>query len=184
MRSKREYRIDHNRRFDLMLLQWDCRVNRKRMFALACEQLQLSIRRRRDSDERSQTMDEEAFNALWIGKFAADVPQEQIEKYVLSNDKFCNYIWHVFSWRLLPDGTYLEGDEANRAYAEADKDGAFFIEPFEKTGSRPLRAALKSPRLIDMLCTEVYITAADFSWTYIKTHEGDSCGPYFYQKKH
>jgi hypothetical protein len=38
---------------------------------------------------------------------------------------------------------------------------------------------LQSPRMIDRLCTEVYITAADFSWTYIKTHEGDCCGPYF-----
>ena len=26
---------------------------------------------------------------------------------------------------------------------------------------------------------EFYVVAKDYSWTYIKTHEGDLCGPYF-----
>ncbi|MGM9667788.1 MAG: DUF4275 family protein [Eubacteriales bacterium] len=30
---------------------------------------------------------------------------------------------------------------------------------------------------------EIFAAAADFSWTYIKTHEGDCCGPYFYRKE-
>ncbi|MBQ2256411.1 MAG: DUF4275 family protein [Clostridia bacterium] len=29
----------------------------------------------------------------------------------------------------------------------------------------------------------MFAAAADFSWTYIKTHENDWCGPYFYRKK-
>jgi hypothetical protein len=32
---------------------------------------------------------------------------------------------------------------------------------------------------IDESLTEFYVVAKDYSWTYIKTHEGDSCGPYF-----
>ena len=27
---------------------------------------------------------------------------------------------------------------------------------------------------------DVTVTASDFSWTYVKTHEGD-CGPYFHK---
>ena len=180
MRSRFEYRLEHNRKLKLLFLQRGCQVGRKRAFAIACERLQQSLRRSSGSDG----MNEEAFKRLWINAFAADVPQEKIEKYVFSNDGFCNYIWHVFSWRLIPDGTYLVGNEAREAYRKADKDGAVFIEPFENMNSSRLLPILTSPRLIDQLCTEVYITAADFSWTYIKTHEGDSCGPYFYQKKH
>ena len=32
---------------------------------------------------------------------------------------------------------------------------------------------------IDQKLTEFYVVAQDYSWTYIKTHEGDLCGPYF-----
>ena len=35
---------------------------------------------------------------------------------------------------------------------------------------------------IDLELNEFYVVAKDYSWTYIKTHEGDSCGPYFLTK--
>ena len=36
-----------------------------------------------------------------------------------------------------------------------------------------------SSKEIDSKMTELYVVAKDYSWTYIKTHEGDLCGPYF-----
>lgn len=35
---------------------------------------------------------------------------------------------------------------------------------------------------IDAALTEFYVVAKDYSWTYIKTHEADACGPYFLKK--
>jgi len=29
----------------------------------------------------------------------------------------------------------------------------------------------------------LYVVAKDYSWTYIKTHENDLCGPYFMRIK-
>ncbi len=151
-----------------------------------CKQMRILLRRemQRVRAGESQSMDIEAFERRWIEEFAADVSREDIEKYVLSNDEFCNYIWHVFSWKLIEDGAYLVGDEAREAYLKTDKEGAIFIEPFEAMNSCPLPPVLKSSRVIDLVCTEIYVTAADFSWTYIKTHEGNWCGPYFYQKQY
>ena len=29
---------------------------------------------------------------------------------------------------------------------------------------------------------EIYVVSKDFTWTYIKTHEHDLCGPYFMKR--
>ena len=36
-----------------------------------------------------------------------------------------------------------------------------------------------SAERIDEQFVEFYVISNDYSWTYIKTHEGDLCGPYF-----
>ena len=40
-----------------------------------------------------------------------------------------------------------------------------------------------SSKEIDSKMTELYVVAKDYSWTYIKTHENDLCGPYFMRIK-
>lgn len=120
-------------------------------------------------------LNETAFGERWLAAFAGAVPADKLQQYALGPG---NYIWHIFSWKLLPEGTYLTGDEARTAYDCACKDGAVCLEPFEDDPSRLLPPELASAAALDDL-TEIYVTGAAMEWTYIKTHEDDWCGPYF-----
>jgi len=119
------------------------------------------------------SMTKQKFTNQWLRHFASDVPKKELEKYVTSEG---NFLWHVFSWKLIPDGKYLSGDEAKRAYDEVDKNGAIYVDWF-KGGFNCMTPEFDSAESLEEMI-EVYVTAADFSWTYIKTHE-DMCGPYF-----
>ena len=97
-----------------------------------------------------------------------------MKKYVVSTGDF---IWHTFSWELLDDYKFLKGDAAKSAYDEINKRGALYIEWFKDEKTHDITWDLNSADALDKM-VEVYVVASDFSWTYIKTHEGD-CGPYF-----
>lgn len=118
------------------------------------------------------------FEKQWMNHFASGISKEDIKKYVVSTG---NYIWHVFSWKLLPEETYLVGDEARRAYDAADKKDAMYIDAFGDGVCKALDDKYEKAASLEVL-TEVYVAAKDFSWTYIKTHEEDFCGPYFCRK--
>ena len=118
------------------------------------------------------------FEKQWMNHFASGISKEDIKKYVVSTG---NYIWHVFSWKLLPEETYLVGDEARRAYDAADKKNAMYIDAFGDGVCKALDDKYEKAASLEVL-TEVYVVAKDFSWTYIKTHEEDFCGPYFCRK--
>jgi len=124
-------------------------------------------------------MNRKCFEKRWLQAFAADVSGEDIEKYVVATG---NYIWHVFSWKLLPKESYLTGDPARAAYDAADKTEAVCLKPFSKNGSRPLPKEFVTACALDTV-TEVYVVGKDYAWTYIKTHENDHCGPYFMEIK-
>lgn len=119
------------------------------------------------------------FEKRWLNHFAADVSKENVKKLVVSTG---NYIWHVFSWKLIPEESYFIGEKARRAYDNADKTGAIYVKPFGKGISKPLEKGYETAGSLDAL-TEVYVVGEDFSWTYIKTHENDLCGPYFCRKR-
>ena len=119
-------------------------------------------------------MTKNEFYSTWLCHFAKDIPRKDIEKYVVSTG---NYLWHVFSWKLLDENTFLTGDKARRAYDRIDKHNAFCIEWFEDDETKDFTMKLNTAKVLDKM-TEIYIVASDFSWTYIKTHES-MCGPYF-----
>ena len=122
------------------------------------------------------------FEKKWMSSFANGIDKKAIQKYVVSTG---NYIWHIFSWKLLPQGSYLVGDAARKAYnnlSKQQRECALFIEPFGDEKSFSLSYQDSVADKLDAY-TEIYVAAADFSWTYIKTHEGDCCGPYFYNKE-
>ena len=123
------------------------------------------------------------FEKRWLAVFAEGISKKQLEECMRCG----HYIWHVFSFELLPEGTYLEGDEARKAYdslSMEEREKALFIKPF--AGKKPETFSLKykdsgAEQLNQR--TEIYAVAKDFSWTYIKTHEDGWCGPYFCRKK-
>ena len=124
-------------------------------------------------------MTKNEFYEKWLLAFAGNIPKSDIKTYVASTG---NYIWHVFSWGLLDAHQYLVGDEAKDAYDNIDKRGALYIEWLKDNHTKDITWNLNTAASLDGF-VEVYVVAKDFSWTYIKTHEGDYCGPYFYSKK-
>lgn len=118
-----------------------------------------------------------SFEKVWLRIFAKTADKKGLKKHVLSP---CNYIWHVFSWELLPKGSFLEGNEARKAFDKEDKTNARYYEPFPNNG--PHNPTYDSPSAAELdALSECYVISSNNQWTYIKTHEDDLCGPYFYK---
>ncbi len=101
----------------------------------------------------------------------------KVEKLCLPQNEFSPFLWHVFSYRILPS---IEGDEARKAYLLAEKRNCVLFDNIDFCAYRLENADALTPEVLDMF-TDVTITAEDFSWTYSKTHE-KYCGPYFYKR--
>ncbi len=123
-------------------------------------------------------MTKDEFYSKWLKTFAFNIPKHDIEKYVKSTG---NYIWHIFSWELLNENQYLEGNIAKEAYDKIDKKGAIYIDWFKDKKTKDITENLNTAKDIDDF-VELYVVDKDFKWTYIKTHE-DMCGPYFMESK-
>ena len=121
------------------------------------------------------SMTKQKFINQWLRHFAKGVAKEQIERYVKDQ-----YIWHIFSWELIkPDGL-LVGNDARRAFDKIEKNDCICCDMFGSNGiTNKLSSEYDTAEKIDQKLTEFYVVAQDYSWTYIKTHEGDLCGPYF-----
>ena len=120
------------------------------------------------------------FFEKWLESFASDVSPYKLEKHVTSTG---NLIWHIFSYELLAEHKYLEGDEAKKAYDKENKSDAIYIEWFEDYETKDISWEVSSSKALDKFI-EVYVVAKDFSWTYINTHEQNhGCGPYFMKLK-
>ena len=124
------------------------------------------------------SMTKQKFINQWLRHFAQGINKSQYEKYVKDQ-----YIWHVFSWELIkPDGL-LTGDATRRAYNQAVKTDCIFCDMYNNGGvTDKLSPQYDTAEKIDENLTEFYVVAKDYSWTYIKTHECDLCGPYFFEK--
>ncbi len=116
------------------------------------------------------------FFVKWLKNFAPLLSDGNFDRYIDGQ-----YVWHIFSWRLIPDGSYEMGDAARAAFDNADKEGAKYIFLWSD-GEKP-----------DAL-PEKYFNAAgiesgdsvgkNFEWTYVVTHETScGCGPYFMKKR-
>ncbi len=123
-------------------------------------------------------MTKQAFYKKWLNTFAGEISERDINKYVIS---YGNYIWHIFSWKLLDEKDYLIGNEAKEAYDKINKCGAMYIQWFEDEETSDITRKFDKAAAFDDR-TEVYVVANDFSWTYIKTHE-EMCGPYFMKRQ-
>lgn len=121
------------------------------------------------------SMTKQKFNNQWLRHFAKNIPKNQIEQYVKDQ-----YIWHIFSWKLIKTDNLLVGDDARQAFNQIQKHDCICCDMFGSNGvTNNLSDEYDTAEKIDEKLTEFYVVAKDYSWTYIKTHEGDFCGPYF-----
>ncbi len=93
------------------------------------------------------------------------------------------FVWHVFSSKLVPTESFLQGDVARQAYNKVNKNGAICFQLFCDDEPKPLTKEFDSAEKLEIAdgeYSEFYAVGKDYSWTYILTHE--TCaglGPYF-----
>ena len=116
------------------------------------------------------------FRRNWIEAYSPeDANPKEIKELCLFNKKYTSYLWHIFSFDILNSG----GNSRER-YNNANKSSCIFVSNIDEIGFTITDADELSADVLDKFI-DVTISAADFSWTYCKTHE-EMCGPYFYKK--
>ena len=114
----------------------------------------------------------------WLDAFTGGVSEADLGKHVLADG---NYLWHAFSWKLVP---CLEGKAAKQALTEVPEEEFYlFYNEYPPQGASRVRPVSKAEALT-MHPPEIragadwYLVNRDFTWTYAHTHEAE-CGPYF-----
>ncbi|MDD5293160.1 MAG: DUF4275 family protein [Candidatus Izemoplasmatales bacterium] len=115
----------------------------------------------------------ESFFREWYQAFAYSVSKDIMDERVLAEG---NLPWHIFTWG---EVDAVEGLEALNLLNNIDLNAVITFSGFPDDFSKI--KMIKSKRKLNELLhnsDDVYITALDFSWTFVKTHE-DYIGPYF-----
>lgn len=113
----------------------------------------------------------------WLDTFAAGVSEEELGKRVLAEG---NFLWHLFSWELVP---HLTGKAAQNALVEHTGDEMYlFYYEYPPEGISLVRRvsgpAELPPEQDSLIGADWYVVDKNFTWTYAHAHE-DDCGPYF-----
>ena len=131
------------------------------------------------SFEEIEPKDVMAYKKQWLEKFLPENGnRREIEKVCLSHRKFCNFLWHLFSYEFLES---LPPEQSRTAYDKKEKDNAVLIINTNDIGYRIYNYSKLKADILDELI-DVTVTPDDFAWTYAKTHE-EYCGPYFYARE-
>ncbi|MBQ5321326.1 MAG: DUF4275 family protein [Oscillospiraceae bacterium] len=122
------------------------------------------------------SMTKQKFINQWLRRFAPKLSKKQYEEHIKNQ-----HIWHVFSYNLIKSENLLIGDDARQAFNQANKNDCICCD-INNGVTDKLSQLYDTAEKIDSALTEFYVVARDYSWTYIKTHEGNLCGPYFLRK--
>lgn len=119
-------------------------------------------------------MNEQELIEKWVSVFGEGVDPNLIDERVTAEH---NYLWHLFTWGHV---SCLEDDVAREAfdnleYTEAIKFCGGYSSHIEDIA---VVGKLSAEEIDNASCGDIYITAKDFSWTYVRTHETIQCGPY------
>ena len=123
----------------------------------------------------------EEFEKKWLNTFVPSLTKAQYRQCHVD----C-YLWHVFSYGLIPKDKVLSGDSAREAYEKVNKEGAVTFHLWDDengTQTSIIKEEYKSWKKLDST-PEFYVVDKDWKWTYMSTHENDcmGLGPFFYQK--
>lgn len=118
-----------------------------------------------------------AYKAQWLDALCpADADKKAIRKICLENRKYNTFLWHLFSYEYVK----AEEETAEAMFNACEKTACVLISNVDDFGFRLENArALTAEALNEFI--DVTVTAADFAWTYSKTHE-EGIGPYFYKR--
>ena len=116
------------------------------------------------------------FFKKWYAAFAKGVDEIVMREHVKAAG---NCPWHIFTWGGVK---CLEGDEALDAWFKlARGEDVYFYDGFDYEEDWVDTVKDDKLQLTPLMTVghEIFITASDFSWTFVWTHEGRWFGPYF-----
>ncbi len=144
--------------------------------------LKIAVKKFRKIAKNNSNYITHPFFSRWLQEFAPELTISQYRKYIHKQ-----FIWHAFSFNIIPKEKYLEGNDARKAYNNANKDCAIALQLYcEDTPTALTEQFDTAEKLetVDGSYDEFYVVGKDFSWTYILTHETSlGFGPYFMQNK-
>lgn len=118
------------------------------------------------------------FKNQWLDHYSPDnCDKNEIRKICLSARRYTVFLWHLFSYEIVK---CINEEKARAGFDAADKDiPCIFTDNLYDFGFKLDNISQITSDLLETF-DDVMITAADFSWTYCKTHE-EMLGPYFFK---
>jgi len=118
-------------------------------------------------------MTDNEFVEKWLSVFGKDVDKKLIEEHVTS---YGNHLWHLFTWG---EVSCFEGEEARAKFDDLQyTEAIIFYDGYAgHIEGVSVVDKISAKRVDEDKMSDVYITAADFTWTYVRTHE-THLGPY------
>lgn len=115
-------------------------------------------------------------HSQWEEAFASHLSEaEKKDIYLKDVGYFTGYLWHIFSFQ---KRDHLSGQEAIQAFDSQAKTRCFVF--YQHSKDAYLIENASGLHVNDLKDEEdIYIVDTDFTWTFVITHETDSCGPYF-----
>ena len=122
----------------------------------------------------------EGIRNKWIEIFAGNLTER--ERKEISID---NHLWYGFNSE---KKDYLEGEDAVEAFNNLRKKGYYVFFDYDRYDDEDLFGyenkvfevfGWNKMKAEDFSCDDIYIVDKEFTWTYVYTHEGFWCGPYF-----
>ena len=104
--------------------------------------------------------------------------RKELESQCLRNKEYGTYLWHMFTWGSLESE---DKDHANICFDEMEKVKCVILLENHKLGFVLKDGSALTSEVLDPY-QEVYVTAEDFSWTYVHTHEDGWIGPFFHRR--
>ena len=118
------------------------------------------------------------YRKVWVRFYTPSKKiRKQVQELCLPSRKYTPFLWHIFSFEILP---CKEKEEAEKAYELTEKRNCVLFDNIHHLAYRIENGDAITTNILKSFI-DVTVTAEDFSWTYSKTHD-EQCGPYFYKK--
>ncbi len=114
----------------------------------------------------------------WVSSFLHDYHKSDIKNHnIHGNQLYANYLWHAFSYQLLP---CITDKQATLAFDRTNKTSCYLLLNNSSIAYELHHCEKLTADIINQY-DDILIFDLDFTWCYCHTHEA-YCGPYFYQK--
>lgn len=116
------------------------------------------------------------FHSRWEEAFAGHLTSSEKQEIYLKDDRYYSgYLWHLFSYKKVD---HLANNQAIRAFHGQSKKSCYLFYQHSDDVYLIDQGHLLTYELLSKE-EDVYVVDSDFTWTFVITHETETCGPYF-----